>query len=96
MPKNTAVTGSSTPSIAVGVEPMYWIASVVHINEMTVGKMDNARMLPHNHQRSVGGIVSTPLVNDRIANMIQPTIRTYMVTLMVAIFFIRDLLTKTI
>ena len=37
-PKNTAVTGSSAPSMAVGVEPIYWTALVVQRNEMAEGK----------------------------------------------------------
>ena len=45
-PKKTAVTGSSAPRIAVGVEPMYWMALVVQRNEMAVGKMASASRLP--------------------------------------------------
>ena len=95
MPKNTAVTGSKTPKIAVGVEPIYWMASVVHINEITVGNIDNAMILPQSHQLSDGGVVNVPHAKALIAKMIQPTSKTYMVTFMVAIFFMRDLFTNT-
>ena len=95
MPKNTAVTGSKTPSIAVGVEPMYWIASVVHISDITVGKIDKAMMLPQSHHLSDGGVVNVPHIKALVAKMIHPTSKTYMVTLMVAIFFMRDLFTNT-
>ena len=63
---------------------------------MTVGNIDNASMLPQSHHFSDGGVVNVPHANALIAKIIHPTIKTYMVTLMVAIFFIRDLLTKTI
>ena len=46
-PKKTAVTGSSAPSIAVGVEPMYCMALVVQRNDMAVGKTASASRLPH-------------------------------------------------
>ena len=96
IPKNTAVTGSSTPNIAVGVDPIYCIASVVHISEMTVGKTDNAMMFAQSHHFSAGGVVSTPLANALRAKIIHPTAKTYKVTFIVAIFFILDLLTITI
>ena len=48
-PKKTAVKGSSAPRIAVGVEPMYWIAWVVQRNDMAVGKMASAIRLPHKY-----------------------------------------------
>ena len=38
MPIATAVTGSSAPRIAVGVEPIYCIEPVVHRNDTVVGK----------------------------------------------------------
>ena len=41
-PKNTAVRGSRAPRIAVGVEPIYWIACVVQRNDMAVGNIANA------------------------------------------------------
>ena len=34
MPKKMAVAGSRAPSMAVGVEPMRWMAAVVHRKEM--------------------------------------------------------------
>ena len=46
-PKNTAVRGSNAPNIAVGVDPMYCMAIVVHKNDTAVGKMANAIRLPH-------------------------------------------------
>ena len=93
MPKKTAVTGSKTPNIAVGVEPIYWMASVVQIKEMTVGNTDSAMMFAQSHHFSAGGVVSTPLAKARIANIIQPMAKTYKVTLIVAILLILDLLT---
>ena len=38
MPTNTAVTGSSAPRIAVGVDPIVWIAFVVQRIETRVRK----------------------------------------------------------
>ena len=46
-PKNTAVRGSSAPSMAVGVDPIYCIACVVQRNDMAVGKSASATRLPH-------------------------------------------------
>ena len=51
-PKNTAVTGSKAPRMAVGVEPMYWIACVVHRNDMAVGKTASAIRFPHKYHLS--------------------------------------------
>ena len=51
-PKKTAVRGSSAPRMAVGVEPMYWIACVVQRNDIAVGKMANATKLPHRYHVS--------------------------------------------
>ena len=42
MLKKTAVSGSNAPKIAVGVEPMYWMALVVQRNEMA-GREDGQR-----------------------------------------------------
>ena len=50
MPKNIAVTGSNTPSMAVGVEPIYCMASVVQTNETVVVNTDRANMFPHIYQ----------------------------------------------
>ena len=52
IPKNTAVTGSSAPRMAVGVEPMYWMAPVVQRNDTAVGKTASASRHPHRYQRS--------------------------------------------
>ena len=49
MPKKMAVTGSNAPRMAVGVEPMYWMALVVQRNEMAVGKTARASRLPHKY-----------------------------------------------
>ena len=48
-PKNTAVNGSKAPRIAVGVEPIYWTASVVQRKEIAVGNMAKAIRLPHKY-----------------------------------------------
>lgn len=96
MPKNTAVTGSNTPSMAVGVEPIYCIASVVQINDIMVGKMDSAITQNHRYHSSGDGVVSRPSIKALAAKIIHPTVKTYMVTLIVAIFFILDLLTMMI
>lgn len=45
-PKNTAVKGSRAPRMAVGVEPIYWMAWVVHRKEMAVGKTAKAIRFP--------------------------------------------------
>ncbi len=47
MPIATAVTGSSAPRIAVGVEPIYCIEPVVHRNDTAVGKIANPATQPH-------------------------------------------------
>src|SRR5574344_669684 len=39
IPINKAVTGSNAPRMAVGVEPIYWIALVVQTKEIAVGKI---------------------------------------------------------
>ena len=50
MPKNIAVTGSSTPNMAVAVEPTYCMANVVHTNDTVVVNNDNAKILNHRYQ----------------------------------------------
>ena len=57
-PKNTAVNGSKAPRIAVGVEPIYWMAPVVQRKDMAVGKTANASRLAHRYHWS--GVFSTP------------------------------------
>ena len=47
----TAVTGSRAPNIAVGVEPIELIATVVQLSESTVGK--NARATRFIHDAAV-------------------------------------------
>ena len=50
-PKNTAVTGSSAPSMAVGVEPIYWTALVVQRED---GKRDQVSpKIPFGHNIKV-------------------------------------------
>ena len=49
-PKNTAVTGSKAPRMAVGVEPIYCMAPVVQSRDIAVGITANAMRLPHCHQ----------------------------------------------
>lgn len=49
-PKNTAVSGSNAPKMAVGVEPIYCMAWVVHKNDTAVGNMAKATMLPQRCQ----------------------------------------------
>ena len=51
-PKKTAVTGSKAPSMAVGVEPMYWMACVVQRKEIAVENTANANRLPHKYHLS--------------------------------------------
>ena len=46
-PQNKAVTGSSAPKMAVGVEPIRWMASVIVTNEMMVGNKANDTALAH-------------------------------------------------
>lgn len=48
-PKNSAVTGSKAPKMAVGVLPMMLMARVVQRNEMTVGKMPRQSALIHRY-----------------------------------------------
>ena len=55
-----AVTGSSAPRMAVGVEPMYCMALVVQRNEMAVGKMARATTLPQRYHLD-GTVSSTPV-----------------------------------
>ena len=57
-PKNTAVNGSKAPRIAVGVEPIYWMAPVVQRKDMAVGKTASASRLAHRYHWS--GVFSTP------------------------------------
>lgn len=52
MPMSTAVTGSNAPKIAVGVDPMYWMALVVQRNEMAVGKSAKPKTSAHKCQCS--------------------------------------------
>ncbi|CCZ95622.1 unknown [Alistipes sp. CAG:53] len=46
-PKNNAVTGSSAPRIAVGVEPMRRMAPAIATSETIVGKSASATALTH-------------------------------------------------
>lgn len=58
IPKKMAVTGSNAPRMAVGVEPIYWMAPVVQRKDMAVGKTANASRLAHRYHWS--GVFSTP------------------------------------
>ena len=46
-PKITAVTGSNTPNMAVAVDPIYCMATVVHISETAVGRAASASASAH-------------------------------------------------
>ena len=59
IPNRIAVTGSRAPRMAVGVEPIYWMAPVVQRNEMAVGNTARAIRLPHRYHFS-GRIRSPP------------------------------------
>ena len=74
MPKNIAVTGSSAPRIAVGVEPMLWIAAVVHRKDIAVGNTARPSTLPHIYQ--CDGIVICPIHSSLIMNTESPNTRT--------------------
>lgn len=58
-PNITAVTGSNAPRIAVGVEPIYWMAFVVDTKDMAVGKRAKATILPQRNHLE-GTISSLP------------------------------------
>ena len=47
MPKTAAVTGSSAPIMAVGVEPIHCIAIAIKTNEMTVGTKPQVNAMLH-------------------------------------------------
>lgn len=49
IPKNTAVSGSRAPRIAVAVEPMYTIAFVAQYIESTVGNNAKAKISSHRY-----------------------------------------------
>jgi len=42
IPKKMAVSGSNAPRMAVGVEPIYWMARVVATNDTQVGSSASA------------------------------------------------------
>ena len=75
-PIMTAVTGSNAPRIAVGVEPMYCIALVVHKKEIAVGKTANANRLPHKYHWSASGTDRFFPQNSRRTNKNTPNNRT--------------------
>ena len=56
----TAETGSSAPRMAVGVEPINWMALVVHARDSTVGMM--AKAVRFIHPLPVAGSVSSCLM----------------------------------
>lgn len=47
MPSTAAVTGSSAPIMAVGVEPMQRMAMAINTSDMTVGTKPRVRAMPH-------------------------------------------------
>ena len=53
-PKNNAVTGSSAPRIAVGVEPMRRMAPAIATSETIVGKSASATALTHIRDEGTG------------------------------------------
>ena len=69
-PKNMAVTGSSAPRMAVGVEPIYWMALVVHRNDTAVGKTARASKFPHKYHWS--GTHKLPDIPRRTTNSDNP------------------------
>lgn len=73
-PKMTAVTGSKAPRIAVGVEPIYWMALVVDTKDMAVGKRANATILPHRNH--LEGTISWFPARIMATNTESPNIRT--------------------
>ena len=73
-PKNTAVRGSKAPRMAVGVEPIHWMAPVVQRREMAVGKRLSANALPHNHHWE--GTCMLPSINNTQENRTRPMMMT--------------------
>ena len=88
IPIATAVTGSSAPRIAVGVEPIYCIAPVVQRNETAVGKIANPATHPHNNHGfpppPPGHGKGTEKHSNLATNRITPKTRTQKVTVSVA------------
>ena len=76
IPKHIAVTGSNAPNMAVGVEPIYWMALVVHKKEIAVGKMANANIFPHRYHWLVDGIFSFSPIRNLKINRDSPKSRT--------------------
>ena len=64
-PKNTAVRGSRAPRMAVGVEPIYWIACVVQRNDMAVGNIANAIRLPQRYEVLTMGRLFLKSISNR-------------------------------
>lgn len=82
MPKNMAVTGSNAPNMAVGVEPTYCMAVVVHKKDITVGKRANATT--HSHSHHLSGIMRFCPQPVQMKKIIVPTSNTKKVTCRVA------------
>ena len=59
MPNRAAVTGSSAPIMAVGVEPMHCIAIAINTREMTVGTKPKVNAMLH--CRGVWSICNAPV-----------------------------------
>lgn len=64
-PKNTAVTGSNAPRMAVGVEPIYCMAPVVQSRDMAVGIKARANKFPQRYHLSAGGSCMPSPANER-------------------------------
>ncbi len=72
----TAVTGSSAPSIAVGVDPILLIAAVVQPNEIAVGKTASPTRQSQSHGAEAGGVATVPAHQRRTAKSDTPNSRT--------------------
>ena len=71
-PKNTAVTGSKAPRMAVGVEPIYCMAPVVQSSDMAVGIRAKATRQHHSQGLSAGGVCIPPAARVRQTNISHP------------------------
>ena len=66
IPINKAVKGSKAPRMAVGMEPIYWIALVVHTKEIAVGKIASpSRLSQTYHLLTKINLVPQPSVKKK-------------------------------
>ena len=72
IPKKMAVAGSKAPRIAVGVDPISWMAMVVVSKDIAVGNKPKAHRFPHKYHLSAGGVWMPPSNKLRIANKLHP------------------------